>query len=849
MKKYAFALKPVIVSCVIIAAYLLIYFLYPPLLDTPRLKAQDAMWRLRHSIVSPPEESKKIILISVDDAAYSQYRNKWQWNSETFASLIYNITKGKPSVVGINLAFLGVTEKSGTDDLLLKIAFQDAGNIIGASYFDVNGKYIVPNEYFSYALKGYGFTNKPADSDKVIRNIKLFEPFPQKNYDRFTDKDIFDYGFEIKILCSFLNVPSQTISFENGRLILNNVSGKPIKIPSVQNGTTPLNFTTDEKELHEISVIDVLADKIPPETFKNKIVLIGTKGKIFREENLTPLGIFSGTEIAANALIMILSQQYMHAMPSSLELLLFMVFIGVLTYYFWRFGAPRNLILLLIAVAIFYFLGIFLVVNNITMDFFSIPICLVISYMSVEATKYSTLVLSEIKLKNMAVEDPQTGLFTRRYFMFRLNSDLIYALNEKRHLSVILFSLDNLEQSNRVLSIEASETILKKVAQLIKKNSRTTRRGDFVARYKEYIFSITLRETPQQGAVKYVNRIKPLIEHPITLPGGEEIRPIISTAITSIDTVQTSSAIDFMQYAENALAYARQSTKDRIYIQEKKIGPGEIKPPDSEKSMDEIDLSFVAEELNGKNKELQEAIHKLKTAYTEMANFEKLSAVGKLASSIHHELNNPLSALRTCLQTITKNLNQPTDQQLIQKTSTLAKMALEEVQRMIEMNKRLKDLYKPARVNLEPVNVNNILSDVLDFLRGEFSKKHIELVNKLAFDIPAVQANAIGLKQAFLNIILNAMDAMPEGGKLFVETTLVANKQILEISITDTGCGIPQEHLDKIFEPMFTTKGETKGSGLGLYVTKQQIEQQNGTIKVISSLNKGTTFTISLLVK
>lgn len=833
-RSYAHLIKPSIIISIVILFYILLNLVNSPYLILPRLKTQDLLWRTRHAITSPPEELGKIVLIAIDDKAYSQYGGKWPWEREAFAGIIYNIIKDKPNVIGINLAFLGRTERQEVDDFLLKVAFQDAGNVIGASYFEASGKYIVPNEYFQEALRDYGFTNKPVDVDKVIRYAKFFEPI------KGVATGILDYSLEIKLLCAYYDIKPGEISYKNGRLILAKGNKKILEIPTDRNGLTFLNYTAGSRDLNIVPVLDVLAGKTPPGTFKDKIVLLGTTGKIFHEENNTPLGLFSGIEVLANSLTMLLSRRYVYVAPFILNLLLFIVIIGLLTYLFWRLSPIKNILLLLGAVSSVSIASLLLVINNIVIDFFSIPIFILISYLSVEGTKYSILILDEIKLKNMATLDPITELSNRRYFVFRLESDLRHAIREKRNLSAVLFSIDNYENLSSTLGIDKSDILLKKIALLIKKNSRKTRRGDFIARYGENIFSVILRDTPLQGAVRYANRIKKILEQTQEITTGVEVRPIISVGISSLDKIHTESATAFMKYLETCLQKAREEVHDKIYSYDKKVEEIEIKKYETTRLPDEIGLSFVAEELNEKNKELQEMIKRLRTAYNEMANTERISAMGKLASSIHHELNNPLSALRTCLQTVSKNLEQQPE-----KAKELLNSALEEVQRMIEMNKGLKDLYKPPKVTLERININKLLNETLDFIRGELAKKKIELVTELK-DIPEIETNKGDLKQAFLNIILNAMDAMPGGGKLIIESALAETGDRVEIKISDTGCGIPPENLDKIFTALFTTKEEGKGAGLGLYVTKQKIEQHNGTIKVTSEVGKRTTFTILL---
>ena len=263
-----------------------------------------------------------------------------------------------------------------------------------------------------------------------------------------------------------------------------------------------------------------------------------------------------------------------------------------------------------------------------------------------------------------------------------------------------------------------------------------------------------------------------------------------------------------------------------------------------QKEISETDLNFVARELEEKNKELINTIRELKSLYNELAKTERLTAMGKLASSIHHELNNPICALKGCLQTMGTLLSKIEENESVKKVKYFASAGIEEIKRLEELSVGLKDLYKPHKKALEPVAVNKILSGILSLLKLELVKRKVELITQYAEEVPDVKAVGTELKQVFLNIVINAIDAMSPNGKLTIETVYNDSNKTVEVKINDTGCGIAPEDLDKIFEMFFSTKTDTKGSGIGLYVTKQIIDRFNGTIKVDSILNKGTTFTI-----
>jgi len=161
----------------------------------------------------------------------------------------------------------------------------------------------------------------------------------------------------------------------------------------------------------------------------------------------------------------------------------------------------------------------------------------------------------------------------------------------------------------------------------------------------------------------------------------------------------------------------------------------------------------------------------------------------------------------------------------------------------------VKDLLEFARQSepeMRTLNINDVLRKAIAITTHPAELQNIRLVSNLAPELPDLQGDSDKLQQVFVNIILNALQAMPEGGELTVGTRLTEDSKFIEIEISDTGCGIPQEHLSKLFDPFFSTKGTGKGTGLGLSVSLGIIQKHNGTIDVKSKVGEGSTFIIRL---
>jgi two-component system NtrC family sensor kinase len=240
----------------------------------------------------------------------------------------------------------------------------------------------------------------------------------------------------------------------------------------------------------------------------------------------------------------------------------------------------------------------------------------------------------------------------------------------------------------------------------------------------------------------------------------------------------------------------------------------------------------------------RQAQSQLDTAQAQLLQSAKLAAIGELAASVAHEINNPLYAARNSLYLLEQDL--PAD--LPQRR--FLEIAQGELGRISRIITRMRDFYRPQRSELAETSVNSLLHDTVDFVRTYLRHGQINVTTSFDPTLPLLIAHADQLRQVFLNIVLNACDAMASGGTLHVATeTVGANNGGhlgVMIRISDTGTGIEPAHLEHLFEPFYTTKPQ--GTGLGLAITAHIVTQHAGEISVESEVGKGTTFTITLPV-
>ncbi|MBN2653180.1 MAG: PAS domain S-box protein [Spirochaetales bacterium] len=224
---------------------------------------------------------------------------------------------------------------------------------------------------------------------------------------------------------------------------------------------------------------------------------------------------------------------------------------------------------------------------------------------------------------------------------------------------------------------------------------------------------------------------------------------------------------------------------------------------------------------------------------------EKLASLTTLTAGVAHEIKNPLGSISIHIQLIQKLLKGDLDDDKIEKINKFLLVVNEEIDRLNSIIVDFLFTVRPMNLSLEPINMNNLLADLVEFMHYECEKQNIVCDFSQAENLPLVRADIKYLKQAVLNIVKNAIAAMPSGGTLKVATLFKNSKVFIEFQ--DSGTGIPQEELEKIFEPYFTTKDS--GSGLGLTVVYKLVKEMKGEINIDSELGKGTRVTLSFPVE
>jgi signal transduction histidine kinase/DNA-binding response OmpR family regulator len=239
--------------------------------------------------------------------------------------------------------------------------------------------------------------------------------------------------------------------------------------------------------------------------------------------------------------------------------------------------------------------------------------------------------------------------------------------------------------------------------------------------------------------------------------------------------------------------------------------------------------------------ELAEFADELERSQAKLVQAEKMAAIGRLAASLAHEINNPLQAIHNSLHlTVHEGLDE-------ERRKEYLGMAQDEVQRLINIVQRMLDFYRPSRGGVEPADVNRVVENVLTLTQKRLQHGGVEVHAELTEGLPAIPIVSDQISQVILNLLINAVEAMPAGGSLRLKTELSDDGDHVLFRVRDSGPGMSAEQVNRLFEPFYTTK--PNGTGLGMAISYGIIERHGGTIDVSSEPGQGTTFVVTLPVR
>jgi len=230
--------------------------------------------------------------------------------------------------------------------------------------------------------------------------------------------------------------------------------------------------------------------------------------------------------------------------------------------------------------------------------------------------------------------------------------------------------------------------------------------------------------------------------------------------------------------------------------------------------------------------------------FMQAAQNEKLATIGTITSAINHEICRPLGTISGNMQLFTLELERggySNHDELLKKVKSIIRDSEKQIRKAVNITSRLSGFAKPSNVvETKPIDVLKSIEEALILLKHKLELDKIQVQISIPLNLPKIMVDEDQLQQMVFNLIRNASEAITKNGTIIINAKEEQDK--IRIEIKDTGCGIPKDKLDKVFQPFYTTKGEAKGSGYGLAVVKELVQRNNGNITVESEAGKGTTF-------
>ena len=245
---------------------------------------------------------------------------------------------------------------------------------------------------------------------------------------------------------------------------------------------------------------------------------------------------------------------------------------------------------------------------------------------------------------------------------------------------------------------------------------------------------------------------------------------------------------------------------------------------------------------------LELAVENLHDKQEQLVEVEKLASLGRVAAGVAHEMNNPLAVINEKAGLLQDYLAVSGEFSNRERFGTLLGGIVDSVRRCRAITHRLLGFARRTEVTVEPIDLNAEVRRVCEYLEGDRAEKEARLEPLLAAGLPPAHTDRIEFEQVLVNIVKNAIDAVPRRGRVAI-TTRAKNQRWLQVVVADNGPGIPADQLRRLFEPFFTTKEKGKGTGLGLFVSRGIMKKLGGRILVESAVGVGTNFTLELPVR
>ena len=377
-------------------------FLSAPQSKLDNFVAEQSFWFFNQ----PPKQTENITIVAIDEASRRHLNLKWPWKRSITARLIRDIASYSPEVIGLDIVFSGKSEE--VEDKALISALKSHPKVV-LSYVLHRNFEERPAKDFIDSTSAMGFLNKPLHGG-VVEKAKTFHAY---------DQEEIAFSLEMEILLSYLGLDKAQVRIDGQGIFLND----ELLVPS-QKGILPLNYLVHPSRFKIIPASSILEKKVNPLDLKDKIVLVGATDPLIHDQYTTPLGVWPGVTIVANSLVMLLSKRFVHVASAGENFLFLLVLCLPIIFINRRPNFLSNTLMTIFILVLTYFSFLYLRARDMHFSYLFLLFSATTAYIVPNLYKYLNLLYLSNRLKNMAITDPLTGLYSLRFFLLLLDEKL-----------------------------------------------------------------------------------------------------------------------------------------------------------------------------------------------------------------------------------------------------------------------------------------------------------------------------------------------------------------------------------------------------------------------------------------
>lgn len=626
-KKPAFKspLVAILIACFIASIYVYSLLLVPTVRNASS-QFEDFVFNVRHEYYSIVDrdylKTKDVVLITIDEESYKHLEKRWPWGRDVFADFLNRLIKYDPKVIALDFALYGKSPDNPQADVKLAEAIRSCGNVIVASVYGREKLYLGPYDIFAKASAGYGVIGAVRDDDNAIRRLKTFALVlsPQKGG---------DISFEVKAAAYYLDVPYENIYKEGSSIVLD-AEDERMKIPVDENGYIWINYLSNTKDVKTVPIWKVMAGKIPRNEFKDKLILVSQTGEIFHDLHLTPFGYKPGGLIIANVLNSIISSSHIKKVSPFFAVPIIALIYLFAFILFYKTHPMKGFFILIFIMATCLSASFSLFLKGIMLPTFYTVTLLPLLFLGMTFYKYANIVFEGAEIRQMAITDSLTGLYTHRYFRFLLEHTINKVLSFGNKCSLVVIKILNLDKIVKELSFNRGQIAQKRIAELMKMKLPKNGYGAYLGMGE---FSMLLPKIGVNEALGIVGSLRDNIKRRDFDISEDPLKPVVAIGVSAINPRGfPKTSTELMRSARVAMGRAKEIGRNKICRFNPHIDISVFEPDIMEREIRQRlddEFSFLAIDLEERNKELEDLLRQLSITQRdlEQAHFETLRSL------------------------------------------------------------------------------------------------------------------------------------------------------------------------------------------------------------------------------